>query len=483
MTTMKLTSLAKSTNLALLGLLAATSGAYAQEAVQNTNRDVESTAHSPADSYEILLRDADVLIKSGKPGKAYRLLEPFEFQHAGKVRFDYLIGIAALDSGQPDKATLAFERVLAMNPDSAAARLDMARAYYQLGDLPRARTEFSAALKQNPSTSTRANIQRYLDAIDAQKSGKRTRYSGYVEAGIGRDSNVNYTTSQSHVFVDSEMTTVALGPTNAKVSDNYLAAATGGEVSHGLNAKWGLYAGADIRKHANRSHTDFDSLNTSWRAGIVYEAQADRLRASTVGSQYELGGSSHSKTHGYKIEWRHVFSPANQLNVFNQSVQYRYVDPLMQPNDIDQQAYGLGWMHVMQEGKSTLSGSVHFGSEKDVSPAILVSGIGTINPSGGRNDGAKSFSGLRIGGQAATGERTTLFASAGMQTGDYDKINYLFLRKRKDRLYDLNVGADWQWSKYWTVRPQLNYSRNDSNIAIYDYDRMDVSLSVRRDFR
>ncbi|HEY0665656.1 MAG TPA: tetratricopeptide repeat protein [Gallionella sp.] len=472
-------------NLVFLGLLAAASGACAQEAA--SPKGVESAANNQSGSYEILLRDAKTLIERGKPDKAYQLLAPLEFRHAGDVRFDYLIGIAALDSGQPDKATLAFERVLAMDPGSAAARLDMARAYYQLGDLPRARTEFFAALKQNPSATARANIQKYLDAIDAQGNGNRMRYSAYVEAGLGRDSNLNYATSQSHVFVDSAMTTVALGPSNTKTSDNYLAAATGGEVSQGLGVNWGLYAGADVRKRANGTHTDFDSLNTSWRVGISYEAQADRLRASLAGSRYELGGASHNNTSGYKVEWRHVFSPANQLNAFFHSVQYRYAEPLLQANDIDQQAYGIGWLHVLADGQSSLSGNIYQGRENDVAPIIIVNdpihGNITANPSSGRNDGARRFSGWRIGTQKSVSGSTALFAGAGMQTGDYDKTNYLFLRTRQDRFYDLNVGADWRWEKFWTLRPQLSYSRNDSNIAIYDYDRMDVSLSVRRDFR
>lgn len=475
--------LAKSTSWVFLGLLEATSGAYAQEAVQKTHQPVESVAGNPSASYDALLRDAEALIKSGKPGDAYNLLEPLEFEHAGEARFDYLIGIAALDSGKPDKATLAFERVLAVDPDSAAARLDMARAYYQLGDLQRARTEFAAALEQNPSDAARANIQKYLDAIDAQKEGKRTRASGYVEVEVGRDSNVNNSTSQSQVFVDLFATMATLDSANVKASDNYYAAAAGGEINHSLNAHWGLYAGADLRKHANRTHTQFDSVNTDVRAGIVYEAQANRLRVGAVGGQYNLGGARNSDTTGVKAEWRHVFSPSNHLNAFAQQVQYRYVDPLMQPNDIDQQAAGIGWLHVLSDGKSSLSGSAHYGTEKDVSPVITVPLIGIINPGGGRNDGAKRFSGLRVGGQTALNERTTLFASAGMQTGVYDKVNYLFLRQRKDRLYDMKLGADWHWSKLWTLRPQLSYSRNESNIAIYDYNRMDVSLNIRRDFR
>lgn len=470
-----------------LSLLTAVSGAHAQETVQRAAPRAEPLAQSQVDSYEKLLRDADALIKDGKPARAFALLAPLEFEHAGEVRFDYLIGIAALDSGRPDKATFAFERLLAVNPEDAAARLEMARAYYQLGDLRRARTEFTTALRQNPAESTRASIQKYLDAIDAQQEGRRTRYSAYVEGGVGRDSNVNNSTSQTQVFVDLYAATALLDATNIKASDNYYAAAAGGQIDYSLNARWGVYAAGDLRKRGNNDHTQFDTLGLDMRAGVTYEAQADRFRVSVLSGQYDLGGAPNSDTTGFKGEWRHVFNPANQLNAFVQAVQYRYADPFMKPNDIDQRAIGLGWLHVLADAKSVLTGSVYYGTEKDVSPVIkvIVPLVGTItaNPGGGRNDGGKRFSGLRAGGQMALDQRTTLFASAGMQRGDYRKINYLFLRQRKDRLYDMTIGANWQWNRLWTLRPQLNYFRNVSNIAIYGYDRMDASLTVRRDFR
>lgn len=469
----------------LSGVLLAAGGVHAQESGQAARQQAESAAHATGatEAYEQTLRDARELLGNDKPAEAYALLEPLEFDHAGEVRFDYLLGIAALDSGRPDKATLAFERVLAVNPGHAAARLDLARAYYQLGDLPRARTEFTAALKQNPSAALSANIQKYLDAIDAQKEGKRTHLSGYLEGGFGRDSNVNFSTSQSQVFVDAFASTAQLSSSNVKVADNYYALTAGGEVDHELNANWALFAGGELRKRNNTTHAEFNSVNTDVRAGIGYGAQANRLRLSLIDNRYDVGGTRNSDITGWKGELRHVFSPGNQLNAFAQSLQYRFADPLLQPNDVDQQAFGLGWLHVLGDGKAMWSVSAHYGSEKDVAPVIAVPGIGVINPGGGRNDGARRFRGLRIGGQTAYGEGTTLFASAGAQTSDYDKVNYLFLRKREDRLYDLKLGADWHWDKLWTLRPQLSYYRNDSNIAIDSYDRMDVSLTVRRDFR
>jgi len=489
---MKLMNLSTASVWILFGLLTAAFGAYAQENGQKARQRSESLPRDQAkvDSYAKLLRDADTLIRSGKPAAAYALLEPLEFEHAGEVRFDYLIGTAAMDSGKPDMATLAFERVLAVNPDFPSGRFDMGRAYYQLGDFPRARIEFVMALKQNPSESERAGINHYLNGIAAREAGKQTRFTGYVEGSVGHDSNVNNSTSQSQVqvFDGFTWTNVALDPTNAQAPDNYYGLAAGAAVIHRKNSNWSFYAGADLRQRVNRKQKYFDSLGVIARAGVMAGEKDDRLRVEMFGGRNNLGGSPNYDSIGFNADWRHMFNTGNQLNVFGQYVQYRYEEPFMKPNDIDQQAAGLGWMHVFTDGKSSLSGSVHYGTENDVSPIISVNVPGFINPvivnpSGGRNDGAKRFRGIRAGGMVFINKATALFASAGIQVGDFSKFNYLFLRQRHDRFYDLKLGADWHWEKLWSLRPQLSYFRNDSNIPVYAYERMDVSLTVRRDFR
>ena len=76
-----------------------------------------------------------------------------------------------------------------------------------------------------------------------------------------------------------------------------------------------------------------------------------------------------------------------------------------------------------------------------------------------------------------------MFINSGAQIGHYDKVNPLFLRQREDRFYDLIAGLNMHLDDRWVLRPQVIYSRNISNIPIYSYDRTDVSLTVRRDFR
>ena len=479
-------NLAQLSALAVIGLMLVTSAVYAQESMKKIPQLTEGSSKNPAEntesfeksSLEKLLVEAEILIKKGKPSDAYALLEPLEFEHSGDTRFDYLIGIAALDSGIPGRATLALERVLAVDPEHAAARLDLARAYFQLGDLPRAKTEFALTLKQNTSAAARLIINRYLEEIAAQEAEKNTRITGYIKGTIGHDNNVNNSTSQAQIYVDVLGGNRTLDPTNVQNADHYYGVSFGGEVIHNLNPYWGMYAGADMQQRGNKSQTQFDELGLDTRAGLIFGVKGDLLRAGVLGGRYSLGDTHNRDLSGFNADWRHTLSPSNHLSVFGQYAQYRFVDAKMKVNDFNQQAIGAGWSHVLGDGESTLFSSLYHGTEKDVSTVITA-----VTPEGGRADGEKKFSGFRAGGLMAIAENTNLFISAGGQVGDFSKVNPSFLRQRSDRLYDLTVGASWHWDKLLVLRPQMNLYKNNSNIAIYGYDRRDVSLTIRRDFR
>ena len=100
-----------------------------------------------------------------------------------------------------------------------------------------------------------------------------------------------------------------------------------------------------------------------------------------------------------------------------------------------------------------------------------------------RADGNQHLDGLRFGGQLNVDEKTDLFASVGAQVGRYDRENAAFQAYRRDEQYSLNLGMTWRRFRDWSVKPQLAYSHNDSNLAIYEYDRTDLSVTLRHDFR
>jgi len=77
---------------------------------------------------------AKALLDQGKAADAFVLLEPQEGGRAGDITFDLLLGIAAVDSGQSTRAVFALERVLALQPDNARARAEIARGICRPSD-------------------------------------------------------------------------------------------------------------------------------------------------------------------------------------------------------------------------------------------------------------------------------------------------------------------------------------------------------------
>lgn len=412
------------------------------------------------------LETATSLMQQGKPAEAYALLEPFESEQAGNVHYDYLLGIAALDSGKPDKATLVFERVLAVEPNHAGARLDMARAYFQLGDNTRSKSEFETVLSQNPPPVAKATIQKYLVAIEEREAARRTVLRGYVEATVGHDNNVNSSTGQSQISVPALGNLVfTLNPTNVKTADNYLSLGAGGEISHRFKPDFLVYAGADVRDRVNETEESFDFVSLDGRLGVGFGEEGNQFKVGLLGGNYYLDKHLNRDTAGINAEWRRNLNASNQLNFFWQHMLFRF-EPTTSVENFTQDTVGAGLLHVLNEGKAVLFGSGYLGDERNTE----------------RADGGKKFYGLRLGGQTMLSAKTDLFASIGAQFGDFAKENAAFQITREDDQYDFSTGINWHFDTAWTVRPQLTYTKNDSNIELRSYDRTDISLTLRRDF-
>jgi hypothetical protein len=65
----------------------------------------------------------------------------------------------------------------------------------------------------------------------------------------------------------------------------------------------------------------------------------------------------------------------------------------------------------------------------------------------------------------------------------YDDADPLFLKKRKDEQIDASIGLKYLLTGSVYLRPRVTYTRNFSNISLYDFKRWTASLGVRFEFR
>ena len=97
---------------------------------------------------------------------------------------------------------------------------------------------------------------------------------------------------------------------------------------------------------------------------------------------------------------------------------------------------------------------------------------------------SKRVGGLRSYYQYSLSEKLSLFNGLGFTTR---RDQSAFSRATeiefgRDRLTDITLGVNWRFQPKCALRAQWFGSRNDSNIAIYDYSRNEVSSNIRCDF-
>jgi tetratricopeptide (TPR) repeat protein len=415
------------------------------------------------------LEKAESLLRANRAREAFDLLEPHEFDAAGDLKYDYLLGLAALQSGRPDKASLVFERVLAVEPRYLGVRLDLGRAYYQMGDLARAAQEFQTVLAQSPPPDLKAAAERYMAAIAETRRPRRLSLLAYLEVGGGRDTNVNSATSTNPILLPAANNQpFFLDPSGVARADNYLTGAVGGEVGYLLTPRWSVFAGADARY---RSYAEVDTANTGTfdaRAGAGLSLGEHFLRTTALGGRYFLDDESNRDYFGGSFDWRYQPGAQDQLSLTLTYLPYRYVPEAQKINDFDLGLVGLGWLHVFGTGRTLISLNVNAGHEEDTE---------------GRPDGRARLTGGRVFVQTAVTSRIGAFATVGAQRTEYQTVNETFLVKRADWLFDATVGLNWQFARDWALRPQVQLTRNDSNIEINEFNRADLSLNLRKDFR
>ena len=423
------------------------------------------------------LEQVRTMLKEGKAAQAYALLEPQEFERAGDVEFDTLLGIAALDGGKPDRATLAFERVLAVDPNAAGVRLDMARAYFALGDYPRAKFEFDIVAQNNPPPAAKAVIDKYVNAIAERESAKRTAITGYVEGIIGNDDNITSVVSDFTSAVLATYNLPGFQPTgNAVKRSSAIAGAAGGiDVNHQLNDTWSVYAGADLRHRGVLSAHHYDSDQLDLRAGVARTAGENVLRAGLTMQEYRQRTdipTADRNALGLNLEWRHNCSPSDLASLFAAATHQRFPD--ISVNNVNSVAVGAGWMHAFSGGrKPLLYTSVALGQDNAMEQ--LANGA----------DYGKRFALTRLYGQLSLSDTSEVFGGIGLL---YRADRAAYARSNNasygnDHMTDITIGWNWRFARNWSVRPQVTYAENRSNVPLSEYRRTEATITVRYDFR
>ncbi len=415
-----------------------------------------------------LLERANALSLAGQHTEAFALLAAEEDAHIGEIGFDYALGRAALNAGRPDRATLAFARVLALDPAHAGARIDMGRAYLALGNWAQARAVFEDLLAQEPPPALRAQLLVYLNEARGERKA-RAAARGYLSVFAGTSSNVNQAPGQSQVFVPGLVAVLQLADQNVSKDDSFAGVAGGIEAAMPIGARLSLIGGAEFLGRWNSHETAFDVGGIAGNAGLGWAGERHVVRGQFQLVRSTLGGATSREVRAFSLDFTETSAAPGSLGTlfgFVHAGGYRHPPADLRIFDADFLLLGVG-ANMPIDQKSTSS---------------VVISAGGDNDRGGNPSGDRTGFGLRFAWERVLGTNLRLAALASVQNSDYEGFDPAFLVRRADRRTDLESFLRYALAPKLELRFGVLRSVQDSNIPIYEFRRTDWTLTLRHEF-
>lgn len=395
---------------------------------------------------------------------AYAALAQQTAERAGDPRFDYQLGIAAIDAGRYGEAIIAMQRVLAVQPDNAAARAELARAFALAGDIDTARDQF-ASVVDDPTLPdpVRQRFTGFVRQFDRQIAGGGADVSGFVDARVGYDDNINTATELDTIVIPlfSFLGAGQLGAGAVAQEDEFYEVTAGISGVTAIGRQDRLFASALGSWRDNFDNDTFDQAALTGTAGYAHTfANSDVASLSGQVQQFWLDDDGFRTSFGAIAQYTKPLSRGRALSLSAQWNRLNFDnDPL---RDAERFAAGVGF--VGRIFAANLSG----GKEETRRQAGDAQSFGFVT--------------ANIGGEVPVAPRIAVVGAVAFDLRRHDAADPLFLTKREDERLDLRAGLKVAVIDRLFLQPSASYTRNWSNIALFDYDRWTVSVGARFEF-
>ena len=407
------------------------------------------------------------LIDQGRADAAYQLARKAP-ERLGDPGFDLLFGIAAIHSGHAGEGVLALERFILLHPTHEAARLELARGYFVLGDDARAREEFELAAASKPSPAAARIIAEHLDAIRQRESRYKRTFAAHVELGAGYDSN-------PRAGVDNPLITlpvlgeVTVTDAGVRQADRTWQGGAGFRATVPVASRIAAFAGAQADVVRYDEARDFDQNLYAGSAGLSGQWGRHGWRAGVSRAYQTLDRSPYRQTYGAFADWGMPVGDRIAISAGVQAGYFEYAGANSVRNS-DFQTVTVGVRRFLAlPWRLQLDASLNAGRER--------------NDLADRQDLSRDLYGGRIGLTCAPLAGWTWSASATYQKSDYRAPDAVLLTTREDRYLAGEMMLSWSITPAFSIRAEVSGARNESNLALYEYRRTTALIRGRYEIR
>jgi len=401
-----------------------------------------------------------MLTKTGRADQAEVLLKQFPLQGPlAHNRTLFLRGLICFAHGDYPAAAREYREVLANDPHLTLVRSELAQTLAAMDENDAAKHHLELLKADAPNQADAQGIQSFIDRIDERRP---YTVAGYVSLAPSTNFNggSSHTTVYSPVFGWGDIPQTSQKTSGIGVS---------GGISLGFNKRLNDYfqlvtaANVDGRAYAD---SDYDLVSFSQSAEMRRIISGGYVSAGLVASQ--LVAPTALKLSYYSYGPRLAFAKdLSQHNRLQASTVYEYRD------------YGAG---SSQNGwASTNTATLSHAIDSTFS---LSATAGYDHVSQGFDFTTYHTYSFGVGAYKEMSHGLTVQLDAMAKLSDFEGINPVALLTRQDQRY---IGSVTLTKRDWNMlgfAPSLNYTytRNVSNIALYDYDSHSVDFRLTKDF-
>ena len=401
------------------------------------------------------------LVEQGQYERAYEHALAAEERYEGDPEFDFYYGLAALESGHFAEAVFALERVVFARPDQLRVRLELARAHFLGGNYPAAQAEFQRVLDRDPPPAVRANIDRFLRNIEIAQRSQRREIGGWIDVRMGADSNINSATEAATIA--TPLGNFALVDDGREQDDEFLRLEASAIWREPLTKDSMLDVSARWQQKDNFSSDTFDLGVGVLEGGWTRNLENGRVRLGGRFQHVSLDGERFQDGYGLVGSYDRSLNRNWVLSLSGSATALRYDDDA--GRDVDQY---LGSATLLRPAGQYVHTFTVYGA---LEPAQ--SAQGDFN--------GRDFYGA-LYGLTYDAQDYQPFLRLGIQTAEFDDDHPVFAKVRDDVTLTAAAGVQWTIAEEFLVTGQANFTDVDSNLPVFEYDRLLFELGLRRNF-
>jgi tetratricopeptide (TPR) repeat protein len=370
------------------------------------------------------------------------------------------IGTTAMSTGNICLAITEFKKMLDIDPSLNRVRLDLALAFFKLGYYDYAREELKKVEAARPPEAVQQNIDKLFAAI-AEKT-RKVSWNIRFSQGITYDTNVNAGPDEREFEVWGG--TLTLDSDSRKISDEALATSLQGNAIYDFGQRQGLMwnTAAVFYNSAYQTYSKYDFMMADIKTGPWWIGRRDILKCPVGYKEQYYGSDRLSNIIHVDPSYEHYF-----CRYFSMKALYSYNKESFYSDE-----------NRSLENKTSLyeiSPSIYLANRRH----IISGSVGYEN----RDAEASRFSYtaqcymLSYYTRFST-TNTEFFLRYKWMEKDYKDKPILYTQDREDRRYAVTTVISQQFCEYFFASLAFNYTDNNSNASLYEFDKATYSFNV-----